>query len=93
MNKTSVKSLYFSTCELIKKWLNLLLIDANPTLNLAFEYNGKYWHSEKFRPSDHREKKSELCKNKGINLIHIEEEYWLKNKQEVKNKIKQLIIK
>ena len=64
-----------------------------PSLSLAFEYNGEYWHSEKFRDKDHRQHKTELCVLKNIKLIHIEEKDWKKDKEQVKNNIKTLIIK
>lgn len=54
-----------------------------PSLNLAFEFNGTYWHSEKFKDINHREVKTKLCKNKNINLIHIEEKDWKDNKTKV----------
>lgn len=54
-----------------------------PNLNLAFEFNGTYWHSERFKDINHREEKTKLCKNKNINLIHIEEKDWKEDKQKV----------
>ena len=64
-----------------------------PSLNLAFEYNGEYWHSEKFKDKDHRQYKTDLCVLKNIKLIHIEEKDWKKDKEQIKNRIKKLIIK
>ena len=64
-----------------------------PSLNLAFEYNGEYWHSEKFRDKDHRQQKADMCILKNITLIHIEEKDWKKDKEQIKNRIKKLIIK
>ena len=64
-----------------------------PSLKLAFEYNGEYWHSEKFRDKNHREQKTELCNLKNITLIHIEEKDWKKDKEQIKNKVKTLIYK
>lgn len=54
-----------------------------PDLNLAFEFNGTYWHSERFKDINHRENKTKLCKNKNINLIHIEERDWKEDKKKV----------
>ena len=64
-----------------------------PSLNLAFEYNGEYWHSEKFKDKDHRQHKTDLCILKNITLIHIEEKDWKKDKEQIKNNIKTLINK
>jgi hypothetical protein len=47
-----------------------------PDLNLAFEFNGVYWHNELNRPSDYHKIKSDLCDDKGIQLIHIYEDDW-----------------
>lgn len=45
-----------------------------PDLNLAIEYNGIYFHSSLTNtPKDYHLKKSLLCKEKGIRLIHIYE--------------------
>lgn len=40
-----------------------------PHRKLAIEYNGTYWHSKV--PKDYHLKKSLLCREKGIRLIHI----------------------
>lgn len=45
-----------------------------PDLKLAIEFNGNYWHSiENGCSKDYHLKKSLLCKDKGIRLIHIYE--------------------
>lgn len=64
-----------------------------PELNLAFEFNGIYWHSElggNKNKSYHLNKTNE-CENLGIRLIHIFEDEW-RNKQDiVKSKLRYLI--
>lgn len=64
-----------------------------PTLNLAFEYNGLYWHSDKIKsdPVNIHILKTNLCKEKNVRLIHIFEDEWLYKKDIVKNKILNLI--
>jgi hypothetical protein len=47
-----------------------------PSKKLAIEYNGLFWHSEKFKPSDYHQKKSTECMKKGVNLFHIWEDDW-----------------
>ena len=47
-----------------------------PERNLAIEFDGAYWHSERFKERDYHQKKSLLCMNKGIRLIHIPELIW-----------------
>lgn len=71
--------------ELIKKRFNgeIIHCDRNeikpfeidiyiPEKHIGIEYNGTYWHSiERNRHKDHILKKSLLCRNKNIRLIHI----------------------
>ena len=59
------------------------------SLNLAIEFNGTYWHSiEADTPKDYHLKKSLMCRDKGIRLIHIYEfEDFEKQKQLLKNLI------
>ena len=61
-----------------------------PSLSKAIEFNGTYWHYSKkyFKPGKHSYK-SNLCREKGIKLLHIREDLWLKNQE----KMKQVIIK
>ena len=61
-----------------------------PELNIAFEYNGSYWHSGIHKNRDYHKKKSELCLEKGIKLYHIWE---YDNIEIVKSKIKQILHK
>jgi len=64
-----------------------------PDLNLAFEYNGLYWHSEKFRDRNYHYNKMVECSNKGINLIQFWENEWKNKKEIVKSKIRYLLNK
>lgn len=64
-----------------------------PTLNLAIEFNGGYWHSEKFKPKDYHLLKYNLCKEKDIRLISIWEWEIVKDKEKIKNFIKDKTIK
>ena len=61
-----------------------------PSLKKAIEFNGNYWHySQKhFVPGKHAQK-SNLCREKGIHLLHIREDLWLKDKE----KMKQIILR
>lgn len=47
-----------------------------PERKLAIEFDGAYWHSEKFKNKDYHQHKSLLCMKKGIRLIHIPELIW-----------------
>lgn len=65
-----------------------------PDLKLAFEYNGLYWHSENVGfPPEYHLTKSNMCRDKNINLIHIYEDEWRDETKKIitKNKIKCLL--
>ena len=65
-----------------------------PSHNLAIEYCGNYWHSEKFGKYRHyHHSKYEECKKKGIQLITIFEDEWKERNEQVKNKLKSLLNK
>lgn len=63
-----------------------------PNLNLAIEFNGGYWHSEKFKDKNYHIRKDNLCKDKGIRLVSIWEWEYLKDKDKIENFIKNLIL-
>ena len=61
-----------------------------PELNIGIEYNGNYWHCiENGTPKDLHLKKSLLCRNKDIRLIHI---YEFEDFTEQKQLLKDLIL-
>jgi len=54
-----------------------------PEKNIAIEFNGVYWHSEKAgKDNSYHYNKWKLCKEKGVQLITIWEDDWI-NKQDV----------
>jgi hypothetical protein len=59
-----------------------------PDLNIAFECNGIYWHSEKFRDKDYHINKTLLCEKMGIRLLHIDESNWVRKNEIIKDIIK-----
>lgn len=53
---------------------------------LAIEYCGLFWHSERHgKDRWYHKKKMDLCQQKGVRLITIFEDEWLKRKEHVKN--------
>jgi hypothetical protein len=48
-----------------------------PSKSIAIEFNGLYWHSELYKNNDYHLKKSNICLENGIRLIHIWEDDWL----------------
>lgn len=47
-----------------------------PEKNIAFEYDGIFWHNENNKPNNYHLEKTKLCESKGIRLIHIFEDEW-----------------
>jgi hypothetical protein len=66
-----------------------------PSLGLAFEFNGSFWHSEAFlEPSDAKYKHSKKtieCEKKGIRLIHIFENLWDTRRDQIINLVKSVL--
>ena len=58
-----------------------------PDLNIGFEYNGYYWHSDKFISKDYHLEKRELALSKGIHLYFIDEIDWINKKDICKARI------
>ena len=58
-----------------------------PELNLAFEFNGVHWHNELYKPTNYHKMKSDLCEDKGIQLIHIWEDDWNNKRDIIKSMI------
>ena len=89
-------------CEFIKTFNHGVIENTNeiispkeidvyvPDMNLAFEFNGLYHHSESFKPNGYHLSKSQLCLEKGIQLIHVFEDDWLYKQDIVKSRISSL---
>lgn len=59
-----------------------------PDHNLAIEFNGNYWHSELQGKDKHYHlNKTQLCHEKGIQLIHIFESEWLLKQDIIKSRL------
>jgi hypothetical protein len=77
-NRTIIKS----SRQIIKPYeLDIYL----PDINLAFEFNGLYWHSNKYKDINYHKVKSDLCEEKGIQLIHIWEDDWIYKQDIIKS--------
>lgn len=44
--------------------------------NVAYEFDGMYWHSEENKPDNYHLDKTNACLQKGIKLIHVFESEW-----------------
>jgi hypothetical protein len=56
-------------------------------LNIAFEFNGLYWHSEIYKDRVYHLNKSKECLDNGIELFHIWEDDWNYKQDIVKSMI------
>lgn len=66
------------------KELDLFLKD----FNIAIEFDGLYWHSDKFKDKYYHINKTKECESKGIYLIHIFEDEWKSKCNIVKSRLK-----
>lgn len=55
---------------------------------VAIEFNGLYWHSEKFRGKDYHTNKRKAVEAAGYRLISIREDVWRERKEHVKRIIR-----
>lgn len=60
----------------------------NRDSNVAFEYHGIYFHSEKSKGKNLQEKKYKICSDNNIRLFSIFEDEWLTRQKQVKSFIK-----
>lgn len=58
-----------------------------PEFNLAIEFNGLYWHSDKFKGKYYHSEKTKSCNSKNIQLLHIFEDEWATSSNVIKKKI------
>ena len=59
-----------------------------PSHNIAIEFNGCYWHTEKFKDKKYHLNKTLECEEKGIKLIQIFEDEYINTKNIVFSKIR-----
>jgi hypothetical protein len=64
--------------EVISNYRDGLEIDIYlPELKLGFEFNGLYFHSDKFKVKNYHLDKTTYFEDKGIKIIHIWEDEWV----------------
>ncbi len=85
-----IKSIY--TGEIKQSYRDKLEIDIYlPELNIGFEFNGLYYHSNKFKEKNYHINKSDFFNERGIRIIYVWEDDWDLRKEVVKDKIKSSI--
>lgn len=62
-----------------------------PEKNLAFEFDGLYWHSAEHKDKNYHLMKSAMCSEKNVQLIHIFENDWIYRNDIVKSRIENLL--
>lgn len=64
-----------------------------PSLNLAFELNGLYWHNELNKSKNYHLEKTIACEKAGIHLMHIFEDEWLYKQEIIKSMLRNMFHK
>lgn len=63
-----------------------------PYKKVAIEFDGVFWHSEKcVSDKNYHLSKTNMCAEKGINLIHVFEDEWVYKKDVVKDRIMSIL--
>lgn len=70
-----------------KKELDIYL----PNHNIAFEFNGLYWHNELNKPKNYHLDKTNECLQQKIKLFHIFEDEWIYKQNIIKSMIKNIL--
>jgi hypothetical protein len=74
--------------KIIKSYRDNLEIDVYlPELKIGFEFNGLYFHSDKFKDKNYHINKTNYFKDKGIRIIHIWEDDWIHRNNIIKSQI------
>jgi len=62
-----------------------------PSMNIAIEFCGLFWHSNRNLPYNYHYEKYKICKDMGIRLITLFEDEWTYNQEVVKHKLKEVL--
>lgn len=86
--KAIIRSLNLEFIENDRKTITPYELDVYiPEKKIAIEFNGLYWHSEKFRGKNYHYNKWLACKKQDIQLIQIWEDDWNRNPEQIKRMI------
>lgn len=58
-----------------------------PDLNIGFEFNGIWWHSDKYKESNYHINKTNFFKSRKIRIIHIWEDDWINKKEIIQSQL------
>ena len=85
-----IKNIYSG--EIITGYRDNLEIDIFlPELKLGFEFNGLYWHCEKFKDKDYHLDKTIYFSKRDIRIIHIWEDDWVYKTNIIKSQVSNII--
>lgn len=62
-----------------------------PDMKIGFEFNGLYWHSNKFKDKNYHLDKTNYFLERGVRIVHIWEDDWIFKKDIIKSQIINLI--
>lgn len=62
-----------------------------PKLNIGFEFNVLYWHSDEYKDRSYHIDKTNMFKDKGVRIIHIWEDDWDNRREIIKSQIRNWI--
>ena len=62
-----------------------------PSRKLAFECNGIYWHSERYKSRNYHLDKTTKCKDIGVRLVHIFENEYISSRDIVQSRISSML--
>jgi hypothetical protein len=63
-----------------------------PSKNVAVEFNGLYWHSEKcLRLTSYHDEKTKACLAQGVQLIHVFSDEWRNRREIIMSQIKNML--
>ncbi len=78
--------------EVVQSYRDGLEIDIYlPELKIGFEFNGLYWHSEKYKDKNYHLDKTKYFQERGIRIIHIWEDDWVNKCDILKSQISNLV--
>ncbi len=62
-----------------------------PALRVAVEFNGVFWHSERFKHRNYHRDKRRAAEDAGIRLVQIWEDVWKERQESVTNHLRSLL--
>ena len=85
-----IKDIYSG--EVVHSYRDGIEIDIYiPDMNLGFEFNGLYWHSDKYKDKNYHINKTNYFKDKGIRIVHIWEDDWTFKRSIIESQITNLL--